>query len=147
MTSGSAGDKPERVWGFYYGGLINPKVMQQLGMAPAAQDVAMLPGYELQISPLMNLVRNDRQAAYGLLLLLTHDEIEHVYGQLKAKYYPYPVLARDREGRERAALCYLLPKLEPGQAEAQYVTNLLEPATALGFPGWYLDRIRSFLPR
>lgn len=147
MTSGLADDKSERVWGFYYGGLINPTIMQQLGMAPGAQEIAMLPGYELQISPFMNLVRNDRQSAYGLLLSLTHNEIEHVYGQLKAKYYPYPVLARDREGRERAALCYLLTKLEAGQAEARYVNNLLEPATALGFPGWYLDHIRSFLPR
>lgn len=147
MAGEPIGEQPERVWGFYYGGLINPKVMQQLGMAPAAQDVAMLPGYELQISPLMNLVRDDRQTAYGLLLSLTHDEIDHVYGQLKARYYPYPVLARDREGRERPALCYLLPTLAPGQADAHYVNNLLEPAIALGFPDWYLDRIRSFLPR
>lgn len=139
--------KTERVWGFFYGGLINPQVMERVGMAPERQEVALLPGYELQISPLFNLVPNERQVAYGLLLYVTHREIEHVYGQLKAKYLPYPVLAQDLDDRTRPAICYIVPSMEPGQAEADYVNSLLKPAEALGFPDWYLALIRSYLPK
>jgi hypothetical protein len=134
------------VWGFFYGGLINPVLMERLGMQPRRKEIALLPGYDLEISPLMNLVVEPRATAYGLLMELSHDELASAYGKLKAVYYPQPVLAYDLEGRARPALCYLLPDQEPGPAEADYVTNLLEPAKANGFPDWYLDKIRSFLP-
>ena len=135
------------VWGFFYGGLINPEVMQRVGMKPRSQEIAMLPGYELQIAPWVNLVPNPRAVAYGLLMLVSHRELSHVYGQLKAPYVPFPVLAQDKEGRLRTALCYLSPGMQPGQADASHVENLLHPASRLGFPEWYLEKIRSYLPR
>lgn len=135
------------VWGFFYGGLINPEVMQRVGMSPQRQELATLSGYELQIAPWVNLAPNPRSMVYGLLMLLSHRELSHVYGQLKAPYFPFPVLAQDQEGRLRPALCYLSPNMQPGQPEASHVENLLKPAESLGFPEWYIDRIRSYLPR
>ena len=136
----------EHVWGFYYGGLINSKVMQNFGMIPKKQEIACLQGYDLEISPLMNLVQKQDKAAYGLLLLLPHQQIEHAYSQLKAKYFSYPVLAQNTEGCLRPALCYLLLQQKLGEVDKQYVNNLLEPAILFGFPGHYIDHIRSFLP-
>ncbi len=134
------------VWGFFYGGLINPDVMVHMGMKPQRQAVATLPGYDLEIRPLMNLLIDPCATAYGLLLELTHGELTEAYGKLKAVYYPQPVIAYDLEGRARPALCYLLPPQVAAPAETEYVNNLLEPAEALGFPSWYIDKIRSFLP-
>jgi hypothetical protein len=121
--------------------------MQQVGLNPRSQETATLAGYELQISPWVNLVPNPRSVAYGLLMLSSHRELQRVYAQLKAEYFPFPVLARDQEERLRPALCYLAPGMRPGQADASHVENLLRPAIRLGFPQWYLERIRSFLPR
>lgn len=134
------------VWVFFYGGLINPDVMKRVGMEPSAQEMATLPGYEIRISPLFNLVPNTDQVAYGLLFKVTHAELDHVYSQLATTYHPYPVLTHDLEGRTRPALCYIVPDMPPGQAEADHVQSLLGPAEQLGFPDWYLSRIRSFLP-
>ncbi len=135
------------VWGFFYGGLINPEVMQRVGMSPQRQELATLSGYELQIAPWVNLVPNPRSVSYGLLMLVSHRELSHVYGQLKAAYFPFPVLAQDQKGRLRTALCYLSPNMQPAQAEASHVENLLRPAESLGFPEWYIDRIRGYLPQ
>jgi hypothetical protein len=136
----------ELVWGFFYGGLINPEVMQRVGMAPKRQEVATLAGYDIRIEPWVNLVPSTDDVAYGLLMQLTHRELAQAYGQLKVAYYPFPVVARDLEGRFVAALCYLSPGMDAGQAERAHVENLLKPATALGFPEWYLAKIRQFLP-
>jgi hypothetical protein len=137
----------DAVWGFFYGGLINPNVMDRVGFHPTARSGrAWLPSYDIIISPLVNLIPREGAVAFGQLLRSTHDELTHVYGQLQARYFPYPVLAYDEEARAVPALCYLLPHVQAGQADADHVNNLLQPATALGFPEWYLEKIRSFLP-
>lgn len=135
-----------RVWGYFYGGLINPDIMIKLGMKPERQEQACLAGFELTISPWVNLKPNPQAVSFGLLLYLTHGEIEHVYGQLKAKYVPFAVLAQTHSGKLRPALTYVVPEMVPGQADAEHVQNLLKPAEELGFPDWYLAKIRSFLP-
>jgi Gamma-glutamyl cyclotransferase, AIG2-like len=134
------------VWGFFYGGLINPAVMRRVGMKPTQQAVASLPGYSLKIAPFVNLVPSSRDTVYGLLLELTHAEINATYAQLKATYVPMPVITFDLDGRIRAALCYIVPSMPEAVAEEDHVRALLDPAEALGFPGWYLDKIRAFLP-
>jgi Gamma-glutamyl cyclotransferase, AIG2-like len=134
------------VWGFYYGGLINPEVMSRLGMKPTQSVVATLPGYALQFAPLVNLVPSPADTVYGLLLELTHAEISAAYSQLKTAYLPMPVIAFDLDGRARSALCYVVSEMPEGVVEETYVRTLLDPAETLGFPGWYLDKIRAFLP-
>jgi hypothetical protein len=46
----------------------------------------------------------------------------------------------------RPALCYIVPDMLPGQADVEHVEALATAAESLGFPRWYLARIRSFLP-
>lgn len=134
------------VWGFFYGGLINPEVMARLGMTPTGREVATLPGFELSIRPLVNVSPEPGSVVYGLLLQLTHAELQNVYAKLKATYHPRPVIAFTLDGQPRAALCYIVDDMPAGHAERDYVLDLLRPAEELGFPEWYLDKIRSFLP-
>lgn len=134
------------VWGFFYGGLINPEVMTRLGMKPTGQEVATLPGFGLRIAPLVNLVPDSGSVVYGLLLELTHDELHKVYSQLKATYLPQPVIALTLDGRARAALCYVVSDMVEDQAEADHILPLLKAAQDLEFPDWYLAKISSFLP-
>lgn len=134
------------VWGFFYGGLINPAMMARVGLVPSARAVATLQGYDLRIAPWVNLVPSARDLVYGLLLEVSHDQLSAVYAQLKATYLPYPVLAHDDESCPRPALCYMVPDMPEAAAEDAHVRTLLEAAEAIGFPDWYLMRIRSFLP-
>ena len=135
------------VWGFFYGGLIDDAVMERVGLRPTQRISAWLAGFEIEISPLVNLVPRPGAVAFGLLLETTHIELDHVYGQLKARYVPIPVLAFDMQGRQIPALCYVVPEMAPGRAEAAHILPLLSSAEKLRFPAWYISRIRSFLPK
>ena len=142
----SDGSSQSRVWGFFYGGLINPVVMQRVGLHPSARCLAVLPGFDLTIAPWVNLVPRPGSLSYGLLLEVRHEELDHVYGQLKAPYRPMPVVAYQLDGLLRPALCYMVPQMPEGPAEAAHIEPLIQSGEELGFPDWYLRKIRSFLP-
>jgi hypothetical protein len=134
------------VWVFFYGGLINPRMLDKVGMKPKRQEPGTLSGFDIRISPYVNLVRSAGHTVFGMLMEVTHAELEHTYSQLKARYQPEAVMVSDSTGRLRPALCYIVPDMPPGQAEVDHVETLAAAAESLGFPGWYLSKIRSFLP-
>jgi len=135
------------VWGFFYGGLINPKVLDRVGMKPTRQQSATLAGFDLRISPYVNLVPSPGHVVFGLLMEVTHAELQRTYSQLKAVYLPQAVVAFDIDGRLHPALCYIVPDMPPGQAETDHVEALATAGESLGFPDWYVAKIRSFLPK
>lgn len=134
------------VWVFLYGGLMNPEVMARVGLRPDRQALAELEGYQVRISPLVNLVPERHSTVYGLLAEVGHEALASAYGRLAARYHPVPVLARQSDGSLRPALCFVVPEMPEGPAEAAHVRPLLESARAFGFPDWYLSRIASFMP-
>jgi Gamma-glutamyl cyclotransferase, AIG2-like len=131
---------------FFYGGLINPEVMKSVGLEPTRQELATLPGFDIRISPYVNLVRNAGHLVFGMLMEVTHAQLQHAYSQLKAEYQPEPVLVLDADGAYRPALCYLVAEMPPDQADVDYVEALATAGEALGFPDWYLAKIRGYLP-
>lgn len=132
---------------FFYGGLINPDMLERLGIAPRAQTRAVLDDFALTISPWVNVEPAPDAQVFGVLMEMSHEELAHIYGQLKVAYAPYPVLVQTPDGSRLAALCYIAGQMDHGQAEAGHVQTLLDAAEKLDFPQWYLERIRSFLPR
>jgi hypothetical protein len=140
---------------FFYGSYMNPAVLREAGLdrarfAAARLEPARLPGYDLVIRPLANLVPSDGHAAYGVLARATHAELERLYAHardvLGGSYLPRPVVVETRDGELVPALCYVAPALVPRAAAADYVERILATARRLGFPGWYLERIASFGP-
>jgi hypothetical protein len=139
------------VWVFFYGSYINPKVLAEVDIVPDPVDHAVLPGWELVIRPLANLVPSDRHVAHGVLTRATHRELdrlytEHAQGVLGGTYLPQAVLCRIATGDLRPALTYISRDMRPEPADPAYVRRILEPAGDYGFPDWYLDHIRTFLP-
>lgn len=131
---------------FFYGGLINERMLARLGIDARAREVAALDGYQLTIAPWMNVEPSDDGRSFGVVMQMTHSELARIYSQLKVEYAPIPVTA-DVSGRPVAALCYVVAQpYAVSQADAPYVETLLEAADELGFPAWYLERIRSYLP-
>jgi hypothetical protein len=134
------------VWVFFYGGLINPRILDKVGMKPTRQEPATLSGFDIRISPYVTLVRSAGHIVFGLLMEVTHAELQHMYSQLKARYFPEALVVSDAAGCLRPALCYRVWDMPPGQAEVDHVEALATAAESCGFPQWYLAKIRSFLP-
>lgn len=138
-----------RVTVFFYGSYINPKVLREVDLVPERIEVARLPGYDITIRPLANLVPSDRHTVYGILADATHDELERLYAHarlvLGGHYLPHPVLAFPSSGGLEPALCYIAPALEDKAPTPDYVGRILAPAREHGFPDWYVEHLGSFL--
>ena len=136
------------IWTFFYGSYINLEVLKEVDYTPRKFEVARLPGFELIIRPLANLVRSDEQTAYGIVATVTHTELarlyDHAENKLGGRYLPEAVLVQTAAGYWLPALTYLAPSLSGEPADPDYVARIAGPARAYGFPDWYIQRIESF---
>ena len=134
---------------FFYGSYINPNVLREAGLAPKRMDVARLPGFDIEIRPLANLVPSDQHTVYGILASATHSELDRLYAHardvLGGVYLPHPVVVLNSNGQLEPALCYIAPHIDPAPAARDYVRRIVEPAREYGFPSWYIDRLEAFL--
>lgn len=138
-----------RVDVFFYGSYINFSVLGEAGIDQQSHDTARLPGYELVISPLANLVANPDAQAYGILTRLDHAELhrlytEHARQKLGGTYLPEAVLVFTSDNALWPALCYISHEMEPAKPSPDYVDRILNPARGYGFPDGYLRHIESF---
>ena len=135
---------------FFYGSYINREVLREVGLEPARFEVVRLPGYDISIRPLANLVASDERTVYGVLASATHAELDRLYRHardvLGGLYLPHPVLVHTLSDQVEPALCYIAPELTPRAPDAAYVRRIVDPAQRLGFPAWYLARLESLLP-
>ena len=99
--------EPE-IWTFFYGSYINLDVLKEVNYTPGEYEIASLPGFDITIRPLANLVRSDRHTAYGIVATGTHTELtclyEHAEDVLGGRYLPEAVLVQTRTGRWMPAL-------------------------------------------
>ena len=133
---------------FFYGSYINFAVLAEVGIDERPYQVAHVDGFRLRIGPLANLVAEPGARAYGIVMKLTHVELERLYvehaqGVLGGTYLPEAVLATSTTGDSLPVLTYVSHDMEPGAADPDYVERIHGPARELGFPDDYLDSIRS----
>ena len=119
------------VWTFFYGSYINLDVLRDVDYAPRRYETAWLPGFDITIRPLANLLRCEQRTVYGIVATGTHAELARLYDHaenvLGGRYLPEAVLvATDRP------------------AAGDYVDRIIEPGKKHGFPRWYIDRLESF---
>jgi hypothetical protein len=142
--------KQLKVWAFFYGSYINLNVLNEVDFIPEQYEVAKLNGFDIQIQPLANLVRSDRQCVYGIVATATHAELKRLYAHaehvLGGVYLPEAVLTETLDGGWRPALCYIAPSLDPKPAANDYIDRIVGPAQEYGFPAWYIERLESFRP-
>jgi hypothetical protein len=141
----------QRVLVFFYGSYINREVLHEVGLIPERTEVACLPGYDIRVAPLANLVPAEEHSVYGILADATHAELERLYAHardvLGGVYLPRAVTVETRDGSPVPALCYLAEGMEERPPDPAYLERILGPARQYGFPAWYLERLASFRPR
>lgn len=142
---------PERtVWTFFYGSYIHLDVLKEVDYVPAEYEVARLPGFDISIRPLANLIRSDEHMVYGIVATGTHAELARLYDHAAHKlggvYLPEAVLVQTRSGRWLPALTYIAPDLADAPPSADYVARIAGPGRAYGFQERYLERLESFKP-
>ena len=137
------------VWTFYYGSNINLEILKRFDYVPDRVEVARLPGFDITIRPLANLVPSERHCVYGILATGTHDDLDRLYGryvqdELGATYLPEAVLCQTLDGRWIPALCYIAGPIDPAPATDAYLDRIVKPAREFRFPEWYVERLEGF---
>jgi hypothetical protein len=128
---------------FFYGLFMDRQVLEGKGIHPSEVRVAAVPGYSLRIGTRAALVPDPAAEVHGVLMSLSHSELEQLYSEPSVQAYrPEPVVAVTRDGAAVAALCYNLPE-PPAATEgnAEYAAKLRALAARIGLPSEYIASI------
>jgi hypothetical protein len=90
---------PRRIEVFFYGLFMDADLLRSKGAGPVKIRPACAPGFALRIGERATLFRNPESRAYGILMELTHDEIDHLYSEASVRAYrPEAVLCELGDG-------------------------------------------------
>jgi len=129
---------------FFYGLFMDDQLLDGKGIRPVDIRLAAVPGFVLRIGARAALVPAPGSEVHGVLMKLTHADIEKLYSEAGVQAYrPEPVFAVPRNGATVAALCYNLPEPpSPDERNPEYASKLRSLAQRLGLPGDYVASIR-----
>ena len=131
---------------FFYGLFMDPQLLREHGLEPRVEGVAELPGHALRIGEKAVLVATPESSAWGLVMRMTHSELERLYsGAGVEQYRPEPVtVVMAADGSTRECSCYNLPAEELGESvNVDYADKLAALATRLSLPAEYVREIRA----
>jgi hypothetical protein len=128
---------------FFYGLFMDESILRNGGVVPANPRRAYVNDFALRIGQRATLMPHTGARAFGMLMALTHADLQSLYGAPGLEHYrPEAVLAHQLQGSGIPALCYNLPEApHPGERNLEYALRLQGILESLGFPREYIDSI------
>jgi hypothetical protein len=133
-----------RVDAFFYGLFMDEAFLRQSGVTPVNPRRAHVADFALRIGQRATLVPSAGAKAFGMLMALTHTDLDLLYNAPGLEQYrPEAVVAQTLGGSSIPALCYNLREAPgPGEGNAEYAERLRSVLGALGFPHEYIESVR-----
>jgi hypothetical protein len=137
-------DCTRQIDGFFYGLFMDAQVLRQAGTKPSNFRRAYVVDFALRIGQRATLVPYPGSRAYGLVIALTHAELERLYSAPGLQVYrPEAVVAHTTDGEAIPALCYnLVQAPDPHERNAEYARRLRSVLEDLGFPVEYVESVK-----
>jgi hypothetical protein len=131
--------------GFFYGLFMDVALLAKSGVVPMNARRAYVDDLALRIGNRATLVATPGARAYGMLIALTHSELERLYDAPGLEQYrPEAVLAHPLDGGSVPALCYnLLVAPRADEKNPDYAVRLQRALRELHFPNEYVDSVTS----
>ena len=128
---------------FFYGLFMDEAALREQGFRPSVARQARVDGFGLRLGARATLAPDPGQSVHGMLMRLTHDEIDRLYADPSvAAYRAEPVMAKLANGESVAALCFNLPQAPDGaSSNPEYAAKLTAVARKLGLPEDYIRTI------
>ncbi|SFJ27776.1 gamma-glutamylcyclotransferase family protein [Bradyrhizobium sp. Gha] len=126
----------EQVTVFFYGLFMDPEALEAKGLRPSQVRQAHVERFELRLGERASLVPVKEGRVYGMVMRLTHSEIDRLYSEPSVlEYRPEPVLVELGDGSVEPALCFNLP-MPPNRTSGnpQYAAALQAVARKMGLP-------------
>ena len=133
-----------RVDGFFYGLFMDVALLKRSDVQAENPRPAYVDGFALRIGNRATLVPVTGGRAYGMVLSLTHSELDRLYGAPGLENYrPEALQATLIEGGSLPALCYnLLQAPADHERNEAYAEQLRDALTRLDFPPDYIASVR-----
>jgi hypothetical protein len=133
-----------QVKAFFYGSFIRKDVQLNAEFSPRSVEVARLDGFDIHISPHAALSRTEGCAVYGILVSITHRQLDTMYSAPGVGVFlPEAVVVVTRDGKFTPALCYIPPVVGKDPADKDYLAKLVAAGREYGFPEWYLQYLEK----
>ena len=138
----SAAAAESRVDVFFYGLFMDADVLREHQVAAVDPRPAYADGYALRIGRRATLIAFAGKRAYGMVYALTENELDRLYSAPGLEVYrPEPLLVQMAEGQTLPVLCYVCPRPQPGEANAEYAARLRAVLEKLKFPRDYVSSV------
>jgi hypothetical protein len=134
-----------RIEGFFYGLFMDVGILRNDGAVPMNVRRAYVDDFALRIGNRATLLPSAGARSYGMLIALTHGELERLYAAPGLdQYRPEAVLAHCLDGGSVPALCYnLLAAPRAAERNPSYAARLQKLLADSGFPAEYVDWVAS----
>jgi hypothetical protein len=122
---------------FFYGLFMDADVLREKGLSPASPRKGRVLEMALRVGKRAALASSPLDTCYGIVMQLTHAEIDQLYSDPSAAMYrPEAVKFELADGSDLAALCFNLPVAPgPEEADQDYAERLCALARRIGLPG------------
>jgi hypothetical protein len=134
---------PRQIDVFFYGLFMDVQVLRQAGTNPSNFRRAYVPDFALRIGQRATLTPSRGARAYGMLVSLTHAELERLYGAPGLEgYRPEAVVAHPFGDEAVPSLCFnLVQAPESHERNPEYAMRLKSVLEDLGFPLEYVESV------
>jgi hypothetical protein len=132
-----------RIDAFFYSLFMDVDLLRESEAKPFNPRRAYVADFALRIGQRATLLPSSGARAYGMLIALTHSELERLYNAPSLEHYrPEAVVAQPFEGKAVPALCYNLRKApEPHERNPEYAARLQRVLKKLDFPAEYIASV------
>ncbi len=129
--------------GFFYGLFMDVGVLRNSSVVPVNPRRAHVDNFALRIGNRATLIPRAGARAYGMVIALTHAELERLYGASGLEQYrPEAVLSHCFDGVSVPALCYnLLAEPQADERNPTYAARLQQTLRDLDFPAEYVNSV------
>lgn len=122
---------------------MDTELLRTKGANPASVRKASVENFALRIGERATLTPSPKRRVHGVLMGLTHDEIDRLYSEASVSVYrPEAIIAILEDNSRVPALCYNIPTLPtPQHANPEYASKLRDLARRLRLPSDYVKKI------
>ncbi|HWS71948.1 MAG TPA: gamma-glutamylcyclotransferase family protein [Thermoanaerobaculia bacterium] len=134
--------EPRRIPVFFYGMFMDAELLRGKGADPRNIRPATVDGYALRIGERAALVPEAGSRVYGLLMDLSHADLDLLYAEPSVNMYRAEPLLCASGGATIPVVAFNLPAApSPEESNAAYAEKLRDLARRLQLPAEYIERI------